>query len=101
MKTSEIERGEVTNNDTKLKSTKKKMKVTQDNIPFGHVCDGIAVDDDTPYVRIYCQNVSGIFDREGIGLYINYYLKAAALLLNVLERQKVSSRPADYSILLY
>jgi hypothetical protein len=33
--------------------------------------------------------------------YINYYLKAAALLLNVLERQKVSSRPADYSILLY
>jgi hypothetical protein len=34
-------------------------------------------------------------------IYINYYLKAAVLLLNVLERQKVSSRPADYSILLY
>jgi hypothetical protein len=34
-------------------------------------------------------------------LYITYYLKAVALLLNVLERQKVSSRPADYSILLY
>jgi hypothetical protein len=44
------------------------MKVTQDSIPFGHVCDDIAVDDDTPYVRIYCQNVSGIFDRDGIGL---------------------------------
>jgi hypothetical protein len=44
------------------------MKVTQDNIPFGNVSDHIAVDDDTPYVRIYCQNVSGIFDREGIGL---------------------------------
>jgi hypothetical protein len=68
MKTSEVERGKVTNNDTKSKSTEKKMKVTQNNIPFGHVCDDIAVDDDTPYVRIYCQNVSGIFDREGIGL---------------------------------
>jgi hypothetical protein len=68
MTTSKVERGKVTNNDNKLKSTKKKMKVTQDNIPFGHVCDAIAVDDDTPYVRIYCQNVSGIFDREGIGL---------------------------------
>jgi hypothetical protein len=45
-----------------------RMKVTQDNIPFGHVCDDIAVDDDTPYIQIYCQNVSGIFDREGIGL---------------------------------
>ena len=32
-------------------------------------------------------------------VYITYYLKAAALLLNVLERQRVSSRPADYSIL--
>jgi hypothetical protein len=50
MKTSEVERGKVTNNDTKLKSTKKKMKVTQDNIPFGYVCDDIAVDNDTPYV---------------------------------------------------
>jgi hypothetical protein len=29
-----------------------KMKVTQDNIPFGHVCDDIAVDDDTPYIRM-------------------------------------------------
>jgi hypothetical protein len=34
-------------------------------------------------------------------LYINYYLKAAALLLNIFERQKVSSQPADYSKLLY
>jgi hypothetical protein len=32
---------------------------------------------------------------------INYYLKAAALLLNVLGRQRVSSQPAYYSILLY
>jgi hypothetical protein len=32
---------------------------------------------------------------------INYYLKAAALLLNVLERQEVSSQPAYYSMLLY
>jgi hypothetical protein len=47
---------------------KKKMTVTQDNFPFGHVCDDIAIDDDTPYIRVYCQNVSGIFDREGIGL---------------------------------
>jgi hypothetical protein len=42
------------------------MKVTQDNFPFGHVCDNIALDNDTPYM--YCQNVSGIFDRDGIGL---------------------------------
>jgi hypothetical protein len=34
-----------------------------------------------------------------IKIYITYYLKAAALLLNALERQKVSSRPANYSIL--
>jgi hypothetical protein len=68
MTTSKAERGKVTNNDNKSKSTKKKMKVTQDNIPFGYVCDDIAVEDDTPYVRIYCQNVSGIFDRDGIGL---------------------------------
>jgi hypothetical protein len=33
--------------------------------------------------------------------YINYYLKAAALLLNVLERQEVSSQPTYYSMLLY
>jgi hypothetical protein len=65
-----------------------------DNLPFRHVCDDIAVDNDTPYARLYCQNVCGIYDREGIGLYITYYLKAAALLLNVLERQKVSNRPA-------
>jgi hypothetical protein len=46
----------------------KEMKVTQENTPFGHVCDDIAVDNNTPYVRVYCQNVSGIFDRDGIGL---------------------------------
>ena len=44
------------------------MKMTLSNIPFGHVCDDIAADNDTPYVRLYCQNVNGIFDREGIGL---------------------------------
>ena len=38
------------------------------NLPFGHICDDIAIDNDTPYVRVYCQNVNGIFDREGIGL---------------------------------
>jgi hypothetical protein len=52
----------------KTTARKKKMIVTQDNFPFGHVCDDIAIDDDTPYIRVYCQNVSGIFDREGIGL---------------------------------
>jgi hypothetical protein len=44
------------------------MKITQENIPFGHVCEGIEVDNDIPYVRVYCQNVSRMFDREGIGL---------------------------------
>jgi hypothetical protein len=28
-------------------------------------------------------------------IYITYYLKAAALLLNALERQRVNSRPAN------
>jgi exonuclease III len=50
------------------RSTKKKMKVTKDNLPFGHVCDDIVIDNDTPYVRVYCQNVCGIFDRQGIEL---------------------------------
>jgi hypothetical protein len=59
MTTSNAERRTETNNDNISKSTRKKMKVTQDNIPFGHVCDDIAVDNDAPYVRIYCQNVSG------------------------------------------
>ena len=45
-----------------------KLRITAENTPFGHVCDDIAVDNDTPYVRVYCQNVNGIFDREGIGL---------------------------------
>jgi hypothetical protein len=57
-----------TNMKRKTLAGKKKMTVTQDNFPFGHVCDDIAIDDDTPYIRVYCQNVSGIFDREGIGL---------------------------------
>jgi hypothetical protein len=47
---------------------KKKMTITQDNFLFGHVCENIALDNDTPYIRVYCQNVSGIFDRDGIGL---------------------------------
>jgi hypothetical protein len=51
-----------------IKATKKKMKVTNENLPFGHICDDIVVDNDIPYVRVYCQNVCGIFDREGIGL---------------------------------
>jgi hypothetical protein len=67
-KTSNKERQIENNKEERTSSTTMKMKVTQDNIPFGHVCNDIALDDDTPYVRIYCQNVSGIFDREGIGL---------------------------------
>jgi hypothetical protein len=38
------------------------------NTPFGKVCDDVAIDNDTPYFRMYCQIVNGIFDREGIGL---------------------------------
>lgn len=43
-------------------------RITMKNLPFGHMCDDIPPDDDTPYIRLYCQNVNGIFDREGIGL---------------------------------
>jgi hypothetical protein len=58
-----------TNKEERTKATEMKMKVTQDKIPFGHICDDIAVDEDTPYEQIYSQNdVSGIFDRDGIGL---------------------------------
>jgi hypothetical protein len=57
-----------TNKEKETLTTKKKLKVRQDSLPFGHVCHDIAVDDDTQYVRVYCQNVSGIFDKEGIGL---------------------------------
>ncbi|OEU11118.1 hypothetical protein FRACYDRAFT_246229 [Fragilariopsis cylindrus CCMP1102] len=49
-------------------TTKTNMKITQDNLPFGHICDDIAIDNDTPYIRVYCQNVCGIYDRDGIGL---------------------------------
>jgi exonuclease III len=49
-------------------STKKTMKVTKDNLPFGHICDDIEIDNNTPYVRVYCQNVCGIFDRQVIEL---------------------------------
>ena len=49
-------------------TTTKKIKVTMDNLPFGHICEDTVVDNDTPYVRVYCQNVCGIYDREGIGL---------------------------------
>jgi hypothetical protein len=45
-------------------STTMTRKVTIDNLPFGHICDDIVVDNDTPYVRVYCQNVCGIYDRE-------------------------------------
>jgi hypothetical protein len=48
--------------------TRKIMKVTMENLPIGHVCDDIAVDNDRPYVCVYCQNECGIFDREGIEL---------------------------------
>jgi len=48
--------------------TTKHMRVTTANLPFGHVCDDIAIDNDTPYIRVYCQNVCGIYDKDGIGL---------------------------------
>jgi hypothetical protein len=48
--------------------TTSRLRMNAANFPFGHICDDIAVDNDTPYVRVYCQNVNGIFDREGIGL---------------------------------
>jgi hypothetical protein len=54
--------------DEDITPTRRKGKVTMDNLPFGHVCDDIAVDNDTPYKQLYCQNVCGIYDREGIGL---------------------------------
>jgi tetratricopeptide (TPR) repeat protein len=57
-------------------------------------------------VAISLLNVGMVLEKQGrledaLRIYINYYLKAAALLLNVLERQEVSSRPAYYSMLLY
>jgi hypothetical protein len=64
-------RVETTTNESREGTTetiKTKMKVTTENLPFGHICDDIAVDNNTPYIRLYCQNVCGIFDREGIGL---------------------------------
>jgi hypothetical protein len=53
---------------TTTTTTKKEMKVTKDNLPFGHVCDNIAIHNDTPYIRVYYQNVCGILNRDGIGL---------------------------------
>jgi hypothetical protein len=49
-------------------TTTRKGKVTMYNLPFGHIYNDIAVDNDTPYVHLYCQNLCGIYDREGIGL---------------------------------
>lgn len=55
---------ETTENDT----SDKKLETKAENLPHGHICDDVAVDNDTPYIRLYCQNVNGIFDRDGIGL---------------------------------
>jgi hypothetical protein len=55
-------------NNEGTKATKKKLTVTTENLPYGNVCDDIVIDNDTPYIRVYCQNVCGIYDREGIGL---------------------------------
>jgi hypothetical protein len=63
--TGSTEEGTTTTTTT---TTKRKMKATMDNLPFGHICDDIVVDNNTSYIRIYCQNVCGIFDREGIAL---------------------------------
>jgi hypothetical protein len=43
--------------DEEITTTQRKGKVIMDNLPFGHICDDTAVDNDTPYVRLYCQNV--------------------------------------------
>jgi hypothetical protein len=56
------------NTDEDITPTRRKGKLTMDYLPFGHICDDIAVDNDTPYVRLYCQNVCGIYDRERIGV---------------------------------
>jgi hypothetical protein len=62
-------RGLTTSNiEERTKPTNKTMKITMDNLPFGHICNDIVVDNDTRYVRVYCQNVCGIYDREGIEL---------------------------------
>jgi hypothetical protein len=66
--TAEVRQTTTIDNTEKTTTTRKKMSVTKENLPFGHICDDIAIDNDTPYVRIYCQNVCGIFDREGAGL---------------------------------
>ena len=54
--------------EQRRQTTTDRMKVTIENTPFGHICDNVAIDNDTPYVRVYCQNVCGVFDRDGIGL---------------------------------
>jgi hypothetical protein len=56
------------NMEGETRSTKQAMTVTKDNLPFGHICDDIVIYNDIPYVRVYCQNVCGIFDRQGIEL---------------------------------
>ena len=64
----ETQGNKTTNKGERQTVEKKQMKVTRTNLPFGHICDDIAIDNDTPYIRVYCQNVCGIFDRDGIGL---------------------------------
>ena len=60
---------ESTNEDNdRAQPTRQKPKITKENMPFGNVCEEVVTDNDTPYIRMYCQNVSGIFDRDGIGL---------------------------------
>jgi hypothetical protein len=59
---------ETVSTEERTKATKKKVKVTMASLLFGHVCDNIAIDNDTPYIRVYCQNVCGIFNKDGLGL---------------------------------
>jgi hypothetical protein len=33
-------------------ATASRLRMNAENLPFGHVCDDIAVDNDTPYVRV-------------------------------------------------
>ena len=64
----DIETTDYNKSHKKQQRTQNNLKMKTENLPHGHICDEVAVDNDTPYVRLYCQNVNGIYDREGIGL---------------------------------
>jgi hypothetical protein len=51
----------------KQHSTTKRIAINSTNLPFGHICDDIAIVN-TPYMRVYCQDLNGMFDVDGIKL---------------------------------